>query len=498
MLLAVGFVDAQNFDAADVHASPAGATKAGALLQGGFLPNGRLEFRAGTLLSLISTAWSIPEDRITGGPSWLDTDRFDVVAQGPPSSSRQAQLAMLRNLLTGRFDLSVQKEEKPASVFLLEIGKGGPPKKSESGDPECQRTNEENLLVLTCRHTTMASLAEKLPLIAPAYFGRPVVDRTGLTDAYDFRLQWVGRGQLPPGPDALANSLSIFSSIGKQLGLKLEPATAPAPFLAVAHANRVPAPNPPGTRDKLGAPPTEFDVVEVRPSAHGEQPDLKIRNGRIDAKAIPLRRMIEFAWNVEGDALKGGPRWLETEQFDIVAKTLPTESDDTLRVLARAMLARRFGLTVHDDRQPITVFALTAVKPKLRDADPSARSTCKRGIEDGNVAFACRNVTMAQFAERISQTAPGYLDHPVVDLTGLEKSYDFDLTFAPLARIANRGPAHAGGDAANGSVPGSADPSPDLTLFEAVERQLGLKLATRKVPMPVIVIDRVERKPTEN
>ncbi len=187
MLLAVGFVDAQNFDAADVHASPAGATKAGALLQGGFLPNGRLEFRAGTLLSLISTAWSIPEDRITGGPSWLDTDRFDVVAQGPPSSSRQAQLAMLRNLLTGRFDLSVQKEEKPASVFLLEIGKGGPPKKSESGDPECQRTNEENLLVLTCRHTTMASLAEKLPLIAPAYFGRPVVDRTGLTDASRFQ-----------------------------------------------------------------------------------------------------------------------------------------------------------------------------------------------------------------------------------------------------------------------------------------------------------------------
>ncbi len=114
----------------------------------------------------------------------------------------------------------------------------------------------------------------------------------------------------------------------------------------------------------------------------------------------------------------------------------------TLRVLARAMLARRFGLTVHDDRQPITVFALTAVKPKLRDADPSARSTCKRGIEDGNVAFACRNVTMAQFAERISQTAPGYLDHPVVDLTGLEKELRFrpDVCAAGPDREPRAGP----------------------------------------------------------
>src|SRR5690348_6815095 len=71
----------QTFEAADVHVSAPGTSESG-----GFLPNGRLEFRAYTLFRLITTAYDLPPDRIFGGPSWLDTDRFDVIAQAAPST----------------------------------------------------------------------------------------------------------------------------------------------------------------------------------------------------------------------------------------------------------------------------------------------------------------------------------------------------------------------------------------------------------------------------
>jgi uncharacterized protein (TIGR03435 family) len=486
------------FEAADVHVSPPGATESG-----GFLPGGRVEFRATTLLRLIGVAYSVPPDRVSGGPSWIDTDRFDLIAIAPAGASQIALRTMLQNLLADRLGLSVQTEEKPQPVYILTMGKRGPPKESaKPGDPDCKRTTEENLLTLTCHNMSMAALAESLPGAAPAYFsGRAVLDRTGLEGVYDFKLQWVGRGQLPPGPEGLKNSLSIFSSIEKQLGVTLVPDTANTPVLTVARANRVPAGNPPGVTEKLGRTPTEFDVAEVRPSGPDEHEDFKMENGRIEAKAVALRDLIEFAYDAEDDALKGGAKWLDSAKFDIVAKTAPTASPDTLRAMLQSLLAQRFGLKVHKDRQPVTVYALTALKPKLKDADSSERSTCTMSLADGGRAYTCQNVTMAQFAEKLRGAAQGYIDHPVVDLTGLTGTYDFSARWAPRGRTLGRAgaaPAASGDGAAAGPASSSPDPTAELTVFEAIERQLGLKLAVRKHPMPVVVIDRVERKPTEN
>ena len=484
------------FEAADVHVSPPGATESS-----GFLPGGRVEFRAVTLLGLISTAYGIPADRVYGGPSWLDTDRFDVLAKAPGPASKPMLLAMLQNLLAERFSLSVQREDKPLPVYALVRGTRTPPKESTaSGEPGCQKANEEDTITCTCRKTTLGALAENLPSIAPGYFIYPVVDRTGLQGAYDFKLRWVARGRLPAGPEGLRNSLSIFSSIEEQLGVKVELQTAPEPVLRVTRANRTPAPNPPGVMDILGPTPTEFEVVDVRPSGPGEDWDVHIDNGRIDAKAISLKDLIEYAYNLEDDELKGGAKWLESEKFDIHAKTAPTESDDTLRVMLQALLAERFGLKVHQERQPVTVYALTAVRPKLQPADPSGRSTCRMSRADGQRSYICRNVTMEQFASKLREAAAGYLDHPAVDLTGLKGSYAFTVTWAPQGRVFGRpAPPAAGGDSSTaGPAAASRDPSSELTVFEAVERQLGLKLAARKLPMPVVVIDRLERTPTEN
>jgi uncharacterized protein (TIGR03435 family) len=103
---------------------------------------------------------------------------------------------------------------------------------------------------------------------------------------------------------------------------------------------------------------------------------------------------------------------------------------------------------------------------------------------------------MAQFAERLPDAVSGYLDHPMVDLTGLTGAYDFTLSYLP----ANRTSAARGGDSAqqSGSPVAASTPSGGFTVFEAVDKQLGLKLAQQKHPMQVLVIDKVNRTPTDN
>jgi uncharacterized protein (TIGR03435 family) len=162
------------------------------------------------------------------------------------------------------------------------------------------------------------------------------------------------------------------------------------------------------------------------------------------------------------------------------------------------LLAERFKLVVHNDEQPVPVYALTPGKRnvKLKEADGSARSSCKNFSQDEGNIQTCQNTTMTQFAERLRNMAPGYLgDHPVVDLTGLKGSYDFTLSFAWITRFT---PAGRGGGDSSGGVAAASDPNGGITVFEAVDKYLGLKLAAQKYPMPVIVIDHLERTPTEN
>jgi len=479
----------RTFEAADVHASPDGASESG-----GYLPGGRLEFRATTLLHLISQAYSLPQDRIAGGPPWIDSDRFDVVAKAPGAANEAAMRTMLQALLAERFHLVVRQEEKPMPVWALVPGKGSR-KEAKEGQPDCKRTNEENVLVLACHNITIAGLAERLPMTAPGYFGMPVVDRTGLKAAYDFKLSWLGRGQIPPGSE-FSNSQSLYVSIESQLGIKVEKQTAPIPVLAIASVDRTPAPNPPGVLEKLGPPPTEFDVVDLKLSRPGEQPDFKESNGRIEAKVISLKEMIQFAYNAEeDDALKYTDKWIESDRYDIVAKTVPTASDDTFRVMVQSMLASRFGLKVHKDTQPSNVYALTAVKPKFKEADPSERSTCNFKNADGQRALVCTNVTMAQFAKNLHEAARGYVDHPVIDQTGLKGTYDLTAIWTPVGRL--MGGPRPTAPSADGQ-PVASDRPVGLTAFEAIDKQLGLKLSAQKHPMPVIVIDHIDRKPTEN
>jgi uncharacterized protein (TIGR03435 family) len=102
---------------------------------------------------------------------------------------------------------------------------------------------------------------------------------------------------------------------------------------------------------------------------------------------------------------------------------------------------------------------------------------------------------MAQLAERLRGAAPG-LTSAVLDATGIEGGWDFTLSFNQLPQALN-GPGRGGDSATPGAIPQASDPSGGYTVFEALEKQLGLKLEKRQRTMPVIVIDHMERKPTD-
>jgi len=123
-------------------------------------------------------------------------------------------------------------------------------------------------------------------------------------------------------------------------------------------------------------------------------------------------------WGTHQSRVRGGEKWLETEKFDVVAKTEPTASVDTIRGLLQTLMAQRFHLKVHKEMQPVSVYAFTLGKSKLKEADPSARSMCKGGFADGARTCTCQNATLTQAAEVLRNNAAQYVDRPIVDLTG--------------------------------------------------------------------------------
>src|SRR5258708_809517 len=144
LLLFFGFsVCAQTpngFEAADLHLSAPGTSE-----NGGFLPNGRAEFHAVSLLRLITTAYSLPADRVFGGPSWLETERFDVIAKAGSNAPPAAMRTMLQTLLAERLKLSVKLDDMPQPVYVFMPDKGPQKESAGAGDEDCKFGMEEKL-----------------------------------------------------------------------------------------------------------------------------------------------------------------------------------------------------------------------------------------------------------------------------------------------------------------------------------------------------------------
>ncbi len=519
----------KSFVVADVHVSPFTSNP---FMHGNSIQGDRYFLTQATMVDLIATAYGVDALNVQGGPTWLERDRYDIRAKVPPRTTQEDVKLMLRGLLAERFHLVVKTGTARMPTYILSAG-AGKPKMTESegaGEASCiplppppnPTAGAPSYITVNCKHLTMAALADTLHNFAGGYLDQPVIDETKLAGEWDFTIKWTGRGDLEKqGGDGI----SIFSAVEKQLGLKLELKTAPRPVFQVASVDEIPTPNAANIAEALPEPPAApFDVAVIKPSAPDERGFGRITGNQIETRAIPLLFLINFGWDLNPNNKEGvanAPKWLDEAKFDILAKAGTNVRVDRtasgnlinyedLRSMLRAMLTERFQMKWHMEDRPVTAYTLVAASPRLKPTvDPTERTKCKEGPgPDGkdpriaspvlNRLITCQNMTLAQIGDELQHVANGYIYNTVVDGTGLKGSYDFTLSFSSADKIlptsGNAGNSSgAGGSTANGSEPNGA-----LSVFDAVNRQLGLKLEKTKRPYPVLVIDHIEETPTEN
>jgi uncharacterized protein (TIGR03435 family) len=234
------------------------------------LPSGGFEAVNVTLGSLIRLAYGLQDFQMVGGPEWLNTERFDVQARAPEGAAQSEARRRLKPLLAERFGLKVHSETRDHPIYALVHARAdrslGPQMRRSKIDvekarerlaaalrenpgkfpppPECGLTSGRTLGFCGI---TMTQLLEFLPV----YAGRMVVDRTGLTGAFDLELRFdsrpipgTGPGGLFPSLDEPANpnALSIFTALEEQLGLKLDAQSGPVEVLVIDHVDQ-PKPN---------------------------------------------------------------------------------------------------------------------------------------------------------------------------------------------------------------------------------------------------------------
>jgi uncharacterized protein (TIGR03435 family) len=264
------------------------------------------------------------------------------------------------------------------------------------------------------------------------------------------------------------------------------------------------------------APQRAFDVVSIKPSPPGAQNRLpRISPGRVELFNATLKQLIASAYSrfpFDPREVVGGPAWIASERFDIVATMeRPPQFDQTgmlgeLNGMLRALIEQRFGVKAHNEQREGDVYTLTfarsdrktgaglrqvpdacaAALKELTGAAPlpqrSGPPPCSFGGPPGRLIGT--GVTIAMFASVLS----GNAGRTVIDRTGLAGSFDIEMNFDPSSTAQAPPGAPPGPQPIDASKP---------SIFTALQEQLGLKLEPTRGPIDVLVIDQAER-PTPN
>jgi uncharacterized protein (TIGR03435 family) len=280
----------------------------------------------------------------------------------------------------------------------------------------------------------------------------------------------------------MANHSTYRLNFGRKLLLAFAGIAAVAGPLALGIANA------PAIRAQSPVPVrVEFEVASVKLNKSGTRGgQLNTEAGRLTITNIPLATCIRAAYHVQNYQITGMPGWAETERYDIVAKAEHQAADDQLMLMLRTLLADRFKMAVHHEPKELAGYALVIGKngPKLHEMELAGQGWTRNGV--GRITG--KEVSMPQLAEVLA----GRLGQPVVELTGIKGVFDITMEWTPDPSQV-RNPAEIKESAA--PEPG-ADPS-GISIFTALQQQLGLKLEARRVPGEMLVIDHVER-PSEN
>lgn len=455
-----------------------------------------------TLPNLVRMAYGVLEFQVTGGPEWLSREKYDVngkflngmedakfwsLPQDEQTSRMDQRRLELQALLADRFRLVVHRETRELPIYSLTIAANGPKlQKASPGDTYANGFKLRNGTVMGAgvwvpqsgvilgQGVSMAALTAHLS----QQLGRVIVDNTGITGKYDFKLQF------PPGKD----ESSLISAMPEQLGLQLTPETGPVEVIVIDRAE--PAETVAGSSNLLkpvSAPMSSqtesqglfgFESVSITPRGTVD-PNAILRtrisqhNGNAEFENQSLKDLLQLAFGVDASQISGGPEWIDSNLYDMII-TAPGQPHGTdFKQEFQHLLIDRFKIVFHRELQPRQAYELVigSSGSKLAEDAPGNQRRSHFNADNENVTAA--GVRIKQLVDFLQPQ----VGRPIVDKTGLNSTYDFALTL----------------DNQQGTrklVHGS-DPRIE-SLIRAVSDQLGLELKPANDPVEVLVIDHAE------
>jgi bla regulator protein BlaR1 len=476
-----------------------------------------------SLRMLLMRAYDVQNDQISGGPSWLDSEKYDVLAKLDKSTADELpklspdqgileRQGLLQTLLSDRFKLTLHRETKELPVYSLVIANDGPkiqqakpgdtyPNGMKCGDRPCGAgalmEPEKNKLV-----GQGVPLAPLVRLLSQRLGGRIVVDNTGLKGTYDLTLQWAADG----------SPAAILTGTQEQLGLKLEWQKGPVEVLVIDHAEQ---PSEPQAQENTILPPV-FAVATVELNRAGTSAlktggivsqRLNVGPGRFNAVNISMWELLRLAYRVEDYQVSGAPDWFSSDLYDVDAKAEKSAIDEMQKLgndqrevqnrrMLQALLKDRFKLTLRQVNKDLPIYSLVVADAgKLQDA----QGDCGPGPHTMELGTSspppCGSLRVFPWVGHLDgQKVPikelltklsGFTRRMVLDKTNLGGKYDIDLKWFPDPSEFPPRPAY---------LPPTYQPDPNSPpLLTALQQELGLKLEPQTGPVLLLVIEQVEK-----
>ena len=243
----------------------------------------------------------------------------------------------------------------------------------------------------------------------------------------------------------------------------------------------------------------KFEVASVKPADPGAQ-GTRIQlapGGGMNMVNAAVKQLITFAYDVRESQIVGGPDWLGSQRYDIIAKAPPSDGptdprqmtndqrtvfQQQMRERVRNLLAERFQLTVHRETKEIPIYALILAKNGSKLQPAKEQESFRHGMQVRRGQMNAEGASLQMLANALSNIA----GKPVIDRTGLKGNFDFKFEWTPETALTPGAPGER-------QEPGSQVDLSGPSLFAALQEQLGLKLDSQKGPVEMIVIDRLEK-----
>lgn len=198
--------------------------------------------------------------------------------------------------------------------------------------------------------------------------------------------------------------------------------------------------------------------------------------GSLTMTSVRLSTALQWAYHMQAPQISG-PSWLDSESYDIVAKSGSPVTEDQMRLMLQRLLTERFKLTFHRETKTLPAYVVTIARGGVKFSETQEEGEVSL-MPDGKSGMMVQRSSIAYLTDMAAQA----LQEPVVDMTGLKGRYDFKMNMASVMA----GQAPASKEEAFGIV------------FKAIEDQLGIKIEPRKVPLEMLVVDHAEKVPIEN